>query len=275
MTRVHLGNEKETGLRAMPTLNMTTFKKVAVSLGILGIGDAAAMFAIAGGYNVGTVLPGVAGAGLLVWALLTREKALDFSYLRTWNLKTVLFVFCCCGIVSFTAVQALILGHAFASDPPESDWCIVLGAGIRNSRPSKTLQRRIDITADYLVRHPGVRVVVTGGLEANETITEAEGMRRGLVAKGIDPARIYLEEEATSTWENLRYSMEIIFRSGGEPGKSVAVVTSEFHLFRVRLLAARLGIDIYPVSAPTPWYLLPNACLREYFAIIKSFLVDR
>lgn len=275
MTRVHLGNEKETGLRAMPTLNMTTFKKVAVSLGILGIGDAAAMFAIAGGYNVGTVLPGVAGAALAAWALWTRREPLDFSYLRQWNAKTFVFVLFCCGFVSFVAAQVLILHNTFASDLSEADWCIVLGGGIRNGRLSKTLQRRVDAAAGYLVRHSGARAVVTGGLEANETITEAEGMRRGLVEKGIDPARIYLEEEATSTWENLRYSMEIIFRSGGEPGKSVAVVTSEFHLFRVRLLAARLDIDIRPVPASTPWYVLPNACLREYFAIVKSFLVDR
>lgn len=265
----------KTGLRARRVLAMTTFKKAAVGLGILGIADAVAMFAIAGGYNVGTVLPGVAGAVLSVWALLTREKALDFSYLRTWNFKTILFVFCCCGLVSFTVIQALILGHAVASDMPEADWCIVLGAGIRNGRPSKTLQRRIDASADYLVRHPDARAVVTGGLEANETITEAEGMRRGLLAKGIDPARIYLEEEAASTWENLRYSMEIILRAGGTPGESVAVVTSKFHFFRVRMLAARLGIDIRSVPASTPWYVLPNACLREYFAIIKSFLVDR
>lgn len=254
---------------------MTNFKKAALGLGILGIADMAVMLVIAGGHNVGTVLPGVAGAALAAWALWTRRKPLDFSYLRRWNIKTLVFVLFCFGLISFIAVQALIVSHAFASDTPEADWCIVFGAGIRNGRPSKTLQCRIDTTADYLVRHPGARAVVTGGLEANETITEAEGMRRGLVEKGVDPTRIYLEEKATSTWENLRYSLEVISKVEGKPVTTMTVITSNFHLFRVHMLAARLGVKVWPVATPTPWYLLPNTCLREYFAIIKSFLVDR
>ncbi|OQB35713.1 MAG: hypothetical protein BWY09_02195 [Candidatus Hydrogenedentes bacterium ADurb.Bin179] len=86
--------------------------------------------------------------------------------------------------------------------------------------------------------------------------------------------RIYLEDRASSTLENLRYSRDIILATGGNTDRGVAVVTSNFHLLRVRLLAKRVGMRVRCVPAPTPWYLLPNVCLREYFALIKSLLAD-
>ncbi|HQN02253.1 MAG TPA: YdcF family protein, partial [Candidatus Hydrogenedentes bacterium] len=118
------------------------------------------------------------------------------------------------------------------------------------------------------------RVVVSGGQGRNETITEAEGMRRALVKQGVAAERIYLEDRASSTLENLRYSRDVILATGGNTDRGFAVVTSNFHLLRVRLLAKRVGMRVWCVPAPTPWYLLPNVCLREYFALIKSLLAD-
>lgn len=100
-------------------------------------------------------------------------------------------------------------------------------------------------------------------------------MAEYLTARGVDRSRIFLEDKATSTMENLRLSKVLLQHNGGPPPWKADVVTSGFHLLRVRMLARRVGLELQPVAASTPWYLLPNACLREYFAVIKSSVLDR
>ena len=254
---------------------MTTSKKCILALGVLGMADTVFMLVIAAGINLGTLLPGVAGFALAAWAWTGRHRGLDLSFLRQRSIKTVLFLLCCAGVLSFVTVQVLILGSVSDANPSETDWCILLGAGLRGEMPSLTLKRRLDTAVSYLTRHPDVRIVVTGGRGMGEAITEAEGMRRYLEEKGITPSRILMEEKATSTLENLRYSMQLIAGAGGGSGETVSVISSDFHLFRVGMLASRLGLKVHLVPAPTPWCLLPNNCLREYFAVVKSMVLDR
>ena len=45
--------------------------------------------------------------------------------------------------------------------------------------------------------------IYTGGKGGNENISEGECIRRELVAMGIDPSRIYVEDQSTSTAENV------------------------------------------------------------------------
>ena len=254
--------------------HMVLSKKLLAGFGILGIVDTVFIVAIAGGMHTGTLLPGIAGTVLASWAVYTGRSPLTFSYLRHWNLKTCFFLACLAWAVSFVAVQALILTYAFTGEEQEADWCMVLGAGLRDDHPSLTLQRRLAVAHRYLTKYPRARVIVTGGQGRNETLSEAEGMRRALLGKGVAPARIHLEDQATSTFENLCFSRKVMLEAGGTPQEHVAVITSNYHLLRVRLLAQRAGLRIWCIPAPTPWYLLPNVCLREYLALVKSLLVD-
>ena len=254
----------------MPRIN-----KVIWGLGLLGIADTALILAISGGINLGTVLPGIGGAAFIVWAIFRPRASLDFSFLKHWSLKTAAFALFTAWLLTFVAVEAMILNSAAGNADPEADWYIVLGAGLRGDRPSLTLRRRLIAASAYLKRYPDARGVLSGGRGLNEALTEAEVMRRYLVDDGIAPSRIFLEVRATSTYENLRYSKEVTAKAGAREGDRICVVSNDFHLLRVRMLARRLGMDIQAMGAPTPWYLLPNVCLREYFAIVKSFLLDR
>ncbi len=254
---------------------MPLTRKLLLVLGTLGMADTALLLCISGGINLGTLLPGIAGAALVAWSVYTAHTSFDRPFPSARSPRIVLFSVLILLALSFVGIETVILFHALHGGEPEADWCIVLGAGLRGDRPSRTLQRRIATASDYLNRRPSARVVVSGGKGLNETITEAEAMRRGLAERGIASDRIFLEEQATSTLENLRFSKEIIARAGGNDGGRICAISSDFHLFRVRFLARRLGMDVQTIAAPTPWYLLPNTCLREYFAIVKSILVDR
>ena len=254
---------------------MTKLKKILLFIGLLGIADTTLMFVIGGGINLGTLLPGIAGIILTGWALLTRKTNLDFSFLRQWNMKTLLFYLFCLGALSFTFVQALILSQSFNRNIPKTDWCIVLGAGLRGDQPSLTLRRRLTTAVNYLEKYPDTKVIVSGGKGVGESITEAEAMQRFLLEKDISPTRIYLEDKSTSTLQNLRFSKEVLSENDEILQQRISVISSDFHLFRVRMIAKRLGMNVTTIPAPTPWYLLPNGCIREYFALAKSFVLDR
>lgn len=254
---------------------MTRFKVIVFAVGVLGLADTAVVLVIGGGINLGTIVPGVAGIFLTAWALLTRKAGLDFAFLRQRSIKSFSFAIFCCGVGSFLIVQALILFHAFNPNPPETNWCIVLGAGLREDQPTLTLRNRLLSAITYLEKHRNTQVIVSGGQGPGETITEAEAMKRFLISKGISAARIHLEDRATSTAQNLEFSKEIIVRYGDNQEQSIGVISSDFHLFRVGMLSKRQGMRVSLIPAPTPWYLLPNVCIREYFAFAKSYVLDR
>jgi uncharacterized SAM-binding protein YcdF (DUF218 family) len=51
------------------------------------------------------------------------------------------------------------------------------------------------------------------------------------------------------------------------------VVSSEFHLYRARVLARRAGLEPLAVPASTPfWYLKPVYYVREYFSVAFMWL---
>jgi uncharacterized SAM-binding protein YcdF (DUF218 family) len=244
-------------------------------VGIAGIADTVMVLVIGGGVNTGTILPGLLGALLCVWALALRKNwpiAVGAHWRRSRQMIHIgagLFAF------SFTVVQIFIWTATVRKAGEDADWLIVLGAGLRGGELSKTLHLRMDTALDYLNAHPKCRVIVSGGRGFEETRTEAGAMADYLAKQGVDRSRISLEDKATSTMENLRLSKILLEHHAGPPPWKAAVVTSNFHLLRTRMLARRIELELQPVSAPTPWYLLPNVCLREYLAVIKSSIVDR
>lgn len=179
------------------------------------------------------------------------------------------------GFSLFTVLETMVVRGSFAdeSDAPVSA-VIVLGAGVNGETPSLTLRTRIDAAAAYLEEHPNVPVVLSGGQGPGEAITEAECMRRALVRRGVDESRLYPEERSTSTQENLRYSRAILEELGVDPARRVAIVTSDFHLCRARLM---WGGDTAAVPAhlPSALYfqcLTVNYFIREAFGLAAYFV---
>lgn len=176
-------------------------------------------------------------------------------------------------LASFMIIEGFILVSAFTKEVPSADWLIVLGSGVRGDKPSPVLRTRLDRAAEYLQIHPDTRAAVSGGRSRAGSFPEAEVMERYLVQHGIASERILREDQSTSTLENLRNSSALIAaHTSGKP--SLAAVTSEFHRFRVKMLARRLDLPIAVITTPSPRYVFPNQCLREYFAVIKSVLLD-
>ena len=62
----------------------------------------------------------------------------------------------------------------------------------------------------YLNENKNAKAVVTGGQGSDEAISEGQCMYDTLVGMGIDKDRIFIEDKAENTQQNIKYSYDII-----------------------------------------------------------------
>jgi uncharacterized SAM-binding protein YcdF (DUF218 family) len=142
---------------------------------------------------------------------------------------------------------ALITGIRITKSLPDqgsTPYLLVLGTTVNGTEPSIMLDERIEAAYRYLADHPDVICIPTGAKNPDADITEAQCIANKLIAKGIDPARIWIEPKATTTLNNLRCSLKLIEEKSGSRPEKISFITSDFHVFRTRLMAKRLGIPV-------------------------------
>lgn len=202
------------------------------------------------------------------YALLFLAFLLTAHHFLPAVLWRVLLGLTCLGLVYFIAVEVPIIRSARTDRDPERPYLIVLGAAVYGDQPSLTLVRRLQGALDYMERYPESVAVVSGGMGKGETVTEGEAMRDWLLRHGIPEERILVEVRATSTWENLDYSFDIIRERGDDPDGNVAIVSSAYHLFRAKSMARIRGVEAAGVSAPWGYPLVMlNYFIREAFGV--------
>ena len=171
--------------------------------------------------------------------------------------------------LTFLYTQIRILTYFNDKAPSNLDYIVVLGAQMRPDGPSVVLQFRLDTAAQYLKDNPDTICIVSGGMGPNETEPEAYGMRDYLISKGIDPARILIEDRSGNTIQNILFSKELM----DEEHSSVGIVTNNFHVYRGVALARKQGFsDVCGIPAPSSPAYLPNNMLREFVGILKDTL---
>ena len=189
------------------------------------------------------------------------------------------------GIAGFTALAILLLDIPIIKDArsdaePNADYLIVFGAGLFGKNPSRSLRDRLDAAAEYLNSSPETRVILSGGQGPDEAIPEAEAMKTYLLQAGIKEDRLLLEDRSTSTSENIQFSKAVIESDLAGTGKNISdltivVISSEYHLHRIRYLAEKAGLSVSCIAAPTSlWFLKLNYFIREIPAMAKSILFD-
>ena len=132
------------------------------------------------------------------------------------------------------------------------DYVIIHGAGLlRGDQLSKLLRDRVDKAIQVYRKDPTPpKLIPSGGKGGDETISEAEAMRRYLLQQGIPEADILMEDRSATTLENLRFSKQIL--DGREGRKYTALVTSNYHVYRALRYCRRIGL---------------SALIREFIAI--------
>ena len=166
----------------------------------------------------------------------------------TTKIFTVILII---GLLVVGITEAIIIHASFGNPKETVQYMVVLGAKVNADGPSVSLWDRICGAYEYLEEHPDVIAIVSGGQGTDEPITEAECMYRELVNLGIDPKRIWIEDEATSTWENLHFSLDLIEEKTGVRPEKLGVLSSEYHLFRASLFAKACDVEFVGIPART------------------------
>ena len=211
---------------------------------------------------------GVIGAGLigLGWIVAHKEWIVR---LPVW-IRTIFLTVMGTGILLFLLIEGLILAQFGAKAPDGADYCLILGAQMKNHGPSDVLRRRLDTAIMYLQENPETIVIVSGGQGVNEPMTEARGLYEYLTRRGITPERILLEEKSGNTRENLHYSSELL----DIENDSVVLVTNNFHVFRAMGIAKKMGYEnVNGLAADSYPFMVPNNMMREFLGVIKDFWV--
>lgn len=222
-------------------------------------------------FNLGLLLLTILGGFLLLYALFSRL----FHFLLNNRLGRWIKFFILLATAYFIFVSSAITMSA-ATDTAsfKEDAVIVLGAGIHGEEVSRVLAYRLDAAVTYHKINPTAYIVVSGGQGAQESITEAEAMKRYLVKRGVDPAVILKEENATSTYENFLFSKQILDETFPD-GYKVAFISNRFHLFRASRLAKSAGLSAQRMHADSDLVTLLPDYLRECCAIGYMWLTGK
>ncbi len=167
------------------------------------------------------------------------------------GVRRVFTVILCVSLLVVGVTEVLIIRASFGAPEESCEYIVVLGAKVRPDGPSVSLQNRIDAAYDYLAAHPESIAVVSGGKGPDEPMSEAQCMRDELVAMGISEDRIWMEDKATSTWENLNFTLDLIEEKTGVRPAKIGLLSSEYHLFRAGLFARECGVESVGIPAHT------------------------
>ena len=229
-------------------------------------------------YNIGNIF-GLA-VMLLCLAATIFWKPLHKLLKRVWGKKPVKALLVTAGtvlgvLVLYACILSAVMIGAAVNHPHDPDAVVVLGCKVTaKGGPSMMLYDRIDAAYEYLSENQDVICVASGGQGADEPVSEAQVIRDKLVAMGIDPSRILIEDKSTSTSENLEFSLNILAENGIQ-AENIAVVTDGFHQLRASLMADDIGVNACAVSAETKFWLVPTYWVREWFALSHLFVFGR
>lgn len=175
------------------------------------------------------------------FGLLTKLKALFFK-ITGWALRIVLVL--AVGFVLFLAGKITVEG--MIQTPGTAENAIVLGLALQNGQPAPDLIDRVDTAAEYSREYPYSKLILTGGNPDKNGMTEAAVMKDLLIERGIDPAKMVLEDKAQTTKDNFLNTAKVI-----DPARPVVLISSDYHMYRAVNTAEDAGFT-YIIRRPAP-----------------------
>lgn len=157
---------------------------------------------------------------------------------------------------------------------PDKDFIIILGCWFRKDGTLPPLLRgRVDRAIAFWRKQKeqtGKEAVLipSGGQGKNESMPEAEAMRRYMLDQGIPDNLIVPEMRSRNTWENMAFSKEII-SSLSDDGK-ILFATTNYHVFRSGIWADSAGLHAEGIGSRTKWWYWPNAFMRECIGLMQK-----
>lgn len=146
------------------------------------------------------------------------------------------------------------------------DAILVLGAGLRNGKPSPVLKDRLD-TAYKLYEDGYSKKIIVSGDHGKKYYDEVNVMKNYLLDKGVESNNIFMDHAGFSTYDSVYRAKEIFLAN------NIIIVTQQYHLYRSLYIAKKLELDAVGVSATLRNYSgSVRFELREILARDKDFV---
>ena len=195
-----------------------------------------------------------------IWTLITIIEGLIFLFgLKKFKfLKYFLALIIILQLIASFAI--MFLGTDIKNDNHQK--VLVLGYELKNNEMSETLKMRLDTALEYSINEDSI-FILCGGVTRENTVSEAAVMKDYLMAPGLDESRVILEDKSKDTLENIANALEYI---GND--KEVLVISSNYHVFRAKMIASKAGLEATGLGSKAPLSLIPNQLLFEKIGII-------
>ena len=145
------------------------------------------------------------------------------------------------------------------------DCILILGAGVKNNRPSLMLEDRLQKELELYNNSVSNRIIVSGD-HGRRDYDEVNIMKEYLNQNNVSSSDIFMDHAGFSTYESI-YRAKEIFKT-----KKIVIVSQEYHLYRALFIADKLGLEAYGVKAePKEYYGDVYREIREVIARIKDF----
>lgn len=221
-------------------------------------------------FDFGIVMTGMLGVLFLVYGTFFKKINAVTNHGVLKGIKYIITF----GLCAFAAAAVFLAAYGNTDNAVyDEDVLIVLGCGIHGDYPSTPLINRLDAAIEYADKNKNALIVVSGGQGFQETVTEASAMEKYLLERGMDPSRIIKEENAASTYENMKFSKEILDDMLGDNSYKVTVLTNDYHVFRAVYIAKSVGLEATHSHGKTTWYNTVPSYLREALAIADTVLI--
>ena len=178
--------------------------------------------------------------------------------------KIILYI-----IIAIVIISLIINGYMIKSSLKRikkeysGDYILVLGASVKNNKPSLMLRDRLDKAIEL---YNGSNKIIVSGDHQNDDYNEVVIMKDYLVEHDVNEEDIILDEYGLSTYDSM-YRLKNVFKVD-----KCVIVTQKYHLYRSIYVARKLGVDAIGVPAEDIRYRNQKLRdIREYLARVKDF----
>lgn len=199
---------------------------------------------------------------IIFWPMfydLTKNSIFNIIY---YSLNTIIYY-----LAFLMAMFVLTLLINLIPKRKSYKYIITLGAGLINDKPTPLLKARVDKAIKMHNKNKGSKIIMSGGKGNDEIVSESYAMTNYAISKGVLKDNIILESNSKNTFENIKFSYEII-KSLGDENSNVLVVTSYYHVLRALIIAKNQNIKCDGAGSMTKFYYALNAIIREFIGYL-------
>lgn len=135
---------------------------------------------------------------------------------------------------------ALVWRAARRDEAQPAQAIVVLGTAQYNGQPSAVLKARLDHAVDLWRRRLAPVIVVTGGRQPGDRVTEATASANYLLARRVPDRAVLREVSGQSSWQSLAAVATFLHERNIN---RVLLVSDPFHSYRIGAIAGELGLE--------------------------------